>query len=57
MKLTLKEAKDRFVQFGECNHQDDFEAEFSPYGCPNIVLTTCTICSEIKKKIYINLAN
>jgi len=28
-KLTLQEAKDRFAQFGECNHDADFEAVFS----------------------------
>lgn len=54
-KLTLQEAKDRFAQFGECNHDADFEAEFSPYGCDNILITQCTVCGEVKSRVYINL--
>jgi len=54
-KLTLQEAKDRFVQFGECNHDEDFETEFTPYGCDGVLITQCTICSKVKSKVYLNL--
>lgn len=54
-KLTLQEAKDRFVEFGECNHDPNFETEFSPYGCDNVLITQCTVCSEVKSKVYVNL--
>lgn len=55
MKLTLQEAKDRFASTGNCNHDDDYECKFSPYGCDNIRITQCTVCSEIKNKVYLNL--
>lgn len=54
MKLTLKEAKDRFAEFGECNHDPDFEAEFTPCGC-DVRITQCTVCGEVKNRVYLNL--
>ncbi len=54
MKLTLQQAKDRFASTGNCNHDNNFEAKFTPYGC-DIMITQCTVCGEIKKKVYLNL--
>lgn len=54
MKLTLQESKDRFASTGNCNHDDDYECEFSPFGC-DVLITQCTVCGKIKNKVYLNL--
>jgi len=55
MKLTLQEAKDRFVSTGNCDHDEDYTIEFSPYGCENIWIKQCTVCGEVLAKEYVNL--
>lgn len=54
MKLTLEQSKNRFAEFGRCEHDEDFEAEFTPYGC-DVLITQCTVCSEVKSRVYPNL--
>ena len=51
MKLSYKEAKDRFASEGECKHDPDY---FTTFGIPNCDthMTQCRPCGKVIEKWY-----
>jgi len=50
-KLTLKEAKYRFLKFGECSHDKNWQYKVQPYNCPNLVQVMCGACNKLLREI------
>jgi len=53
IKLTLQQAKDRFIEFGECSHDRRFYKTFVPYKC-DVEITDCGICGQRIAKVYLS---
>lgn len=51
-KLTLKEAKLRFAEFGQCFHEKDHEEKINIPNT-NVVQINCKACNKIKDTYYI----
>ena len=51
-KLTLKEAKSRFGQTGECTHDKYWETKCHIPNS-NVVQIMCKACNKIKRTYYI----
>jgi len=49
--LTLQQSKDRFVQFGQCFHYEEFEEEVEIPNT-NVVQVMCGVCNKVKREYY-----